>query len=61
MLVPPPGESHGFYNITTDAYMLFEPETSLWHMWATEMPMNNSGYGLGSKIWGQNRLSAPGK
>jgi hypothetical protein len=33
-----------FYNITTDAYVLFEPPGT-WHMWATEMPIANGGNG----------------
>ena len=49
IVLPPPGR--GFYNVTTDAYMLWAPETpdtpstdewpsprGKWHMWLTEMP-----------------------
>lgn len=46
IVLPPPGQ--GFYNVTTDAYMLWAPEApdapstasprGKWHMWVTEMP-----------------------
>jgi hypothetical protein len=36
---PPAAE---FYPITTDAFMLFEDTTSLWHMWATEVPTGSA-------------------
>ena len=38
-VLPVPGK--GFYNISTDAYMLFEPAASLWHMWITEIPVGS--------------------
>ena len=37
-VLPAPTPASEFYPITTDAFMLFERSTSLWHMWATEMP-----------------------
>ena len=52
-IVPPPGVEEGFFNITTDAFMLYDDP--LWHMWATEMPIANSG--LGRNI---GHLTVPG-
>ena len=31
-----------FYPLTTDAYMRFEPATSRWHMWVTEVPRGHA-------------------
>lgn len=40
-VLPPPGP--GYFNLTTDAGLLFDAASDTWHMWVTEMPTGFEG------------------
>eukprot|EP00035_Acanthoeca_spectabilis_P034505 m.29467 g.29467 ORF g.29467 m.29467 type:complete len:478 (+) comp6693_c0_seq1:45-1478(+) len=57
-VLAPPGQ--GFYNITTDAYMLHDPDAQQWHMWVTEMPRGTPPHNQPGALRNIGHLTAAG-